>query len=106
MFFHASCTERRNNRIGNLKKESRGWVKNEVEKRAFITNHFSQIFRSSGSHDTQRLLDCVEPKVTQETNARMTQAFTCEEVYATLKSIGSLKAPGPDGIPALFYKEY
>jgi hypothetical protein len=29
-----------------------------------------------------------------------------DEVYAALKSIGNLKAPGPDGMPALFYKEY
>lgn len=32
--------------------------------------------------------------------------FTREEVVAALKSIGSLKAPGPDGLPAAFYKEY
>ena len=81
-------------------------MENEVEKRAFITNHFSQILRSSGGHDTQWLLDCVEPKVTQEMNARLTQAFTGEEVYAALKSISSLKAPGPNSMPALFYKEY
>jgi len=44
-FFHASCTKRRRkNKIGSLK--------NEVEKRNFISNHFSQLFRSSGNHKT------------------------------------------------------
>lgn len=32
--------------------------------------------------------------------------FTREKVVAALKSIGNLKAPGPDGLPSLFYKEY
>jgi hypothetical protein len=39
-------------------------------------------------------------------NSALLREFWREEVYATLKSIGNLKAPGPDGIPALFYKEY
>jgi hypothetical protein len=66
MFFHASCSERRRcNRIGNLQKEDGGWVEDEVEKRPFITNHFSQLFRSSGNQNSQRLLDCVESKVFQ-----------------------------------------
>jgi len=65
-FFHASCSERRRcNRIGILQKEDGGWVEDEVEKRAFITNHFSQLFRSAGSQNSQRLLDCVESKVFQ-----------------------------------------
>jgi hypothetical protein len=39
-------------------------------------------------------------------NIRLLEEFTREEVVAALKSIGNLKAPGPDGLPALFYKEY
>jgi hypothetical protein len=106
-FFHASCMERRRkNKIGSLKKESGGWVEKEVEKRNFITNHFSQLFRSSGNQNSERLLDCVENKVTNEMNAALLQDFARDEVYAALKSIDNLKAPGPDGMPALFYKEY
>ena len=29
-----------------------------------------------------------------------------EEVWAVLESIGDLKAPGIDGLPAIFYKHY
>lgn len=60
-FFHASCMARKQqNMIGKLRKEDGGWVENEVEKRTFITNHFAQLFRSSGNQNSQRLLDCVE----------------------------------------------
>jgi len=44
--------------------------------------------------------------VTSEMNSGLLQDFSREEVYAALKSIGNLKAPGPDGMPAIFYKEY
>ena len=81
-------------------------MENEVEKRTFITNYFSQLFRSSGNQNSQRLLECVENKVTSDTNNKLLEEFTREEVVAALKSIGNLKAPGPDGLPALFYKEY
>lgn len=81
-------------------------MENEVEKRTFITNYFSQLFRSSGNQNSQRLLECVENKVTSDMNNKLLEEFTREEVVAALKSIGNLKAPGPDGLPALFYKEY
>lgn len=31
---------------------------------------------------------------------------TQEEVWNTLKGMGSLKSPGPDGMPPIFYKKY
>ena len=36
----------------------------------------------------------------------LTRPYTRVEVMALLKSIGNLKAPGLDGMPALFYREY
>jgi hypothetical protein len=41
LLFHVSCSERRKNKIGILERRRGGLVENEVEKRAFITNHFS-----------------------------------------------------------------
>lgn len=105
-FFHASCSERkRSNKIGKLKSPDGRWVEEE-EKRRLITNYFSELFRSSGNCDTRRLLDCVETKVTSDMNTQLLAEFTRDEVQVALKSIGNLKAPGPDGLLALFYKEY
>lgn len=44
--------------------------------------------------------------MTREMNNLLLEEFTREEVVAALKSIGSLKGPGPDGLSAAFYKEY
>lgn len=106
-FFHAACSERkRSNRIGKLRKENGGWEEEEAEKRRFISNYFENFFRSSGYRNTQKLLDCVQRKVTRSMNENLMKPFTREEVYQALKSIRNLKAPGPDGMPALFYKEF
>jgi hypothetical protein len=39
-------------------------------------------------------------------NTSLTREFMEEEVKGALDSIGDLKAPGPDGMPAIFYKRF
>jgi len=106
-FFHSWCTERRKrNKIGRIRKDDGGWVEDEVEKQGFIANHFVQLFRAGAVGDTQRLLQAVSPKVTAEMNENLMREFSHEEVKSALDSICDLKAPGPDGMPGLFYKSF
>jgi hypothetical protein len=44
--------------------------------------------------------------VTEEMDNSLLREFTEEEVCEALDSIGDLKAPGPDGMPAIFYKKH
>jgi hypothetical protein len=44
--------------------------------------------------------------VTEEMNNSLLKEFTEVEVCEALDSIGDLKAPGPDGMPAIFYKKH
>jgi hypothetical protein len=104
-FFHQCCKERRHNRIGKLKKANGGWAE-EVEKQGPIPNYFKNLFRSQGMNDTQQLLNVVVPRVTSEMNEALVAPFSEEEVSAALNSIGDLKAPGPDGMPSIFYKQF
>ena len=39
-------------------------------------------------------------------NERVSAEFTAEEIKASLDSIGDLIAPGNDGMPLVFYKNY
>lgn len=39
-------------------------------------------------------------------NNDLMREFSQEEIKSALESIGDLKAPGPDGMPALFYKRF
>lgn len=44
--------------------------------------------------------------VTDEMQADLAQAYTREKVNATIKEMAPLKAPGPDGMPPLFFQNY
>jgi hypothetical protein len=39
-------------------------------------------------------------------NNSLVKEFTREEIKAALDSIGDMKAPGPDGMPSAFYKNF
>lgn len=39
-------------------------------------------------------------------NSDLVREFTPEEVKSALEAIGDLKAPSPDGMPAVFYKRF
>jgi hypothetical protein len=78
-------------------------------KKSFVSNYFTQLFRSSqvaGAGQLQHLLDAVQPSVTAAMNEHFLKEFTCEEIKQALNSIGDLKVPGPDGMPAIFYKNF
>lgn len=47
----------------------------------------------------------VVPRITSEMNEFLLKEFKEEEIKKALDSIGDLKAPGPDGMPAVFYKQ-
>uniref|UniRef100_A0A2N9GI95 Reverse transcriptase domain-containing protein n=1 Tax=Fagus sylvatica TaxID=28930 RepID=A0A2N9GI95_FAGSY len=48
----------------------------------------------------------IMPVVTEEMNADLNRAFSPGEVVAALKQMAPLKAPGPDGLPPLFFQKY
>jgi hypothetical protein len=81
-------------------------VQGEVEKQDFITNYFMQLFSSNVDGDAQHLLDAVQTRVTTEMNTQLMADFTEEEIKCALDNIADLKALGPDGMAAIFYKKF
>jgi hypothetical protein len=104
-FFHSFASERKkHNRIKHLKLEDGSVVEGEAEMAAVVTNYFNELFTSSAGHRMNELLEHVVHRVTPEMNDMLLREFTREEVKDALNCIGDLKAPGPDGMPAIFYK--
>ena len=44
--------------------------------------------------------------VTDEMRAELDKPYTSEEVGEAIRQMAPLKAPGPDGMPPLFYQTY
>jgi hypothetical protein len=54
-------------------------------------------------HRINEVLTKVEPRITPEINASLRADYTVDKIKEALDSIGDLKAPGPDGMPAIFF---
>jgi hypothetical protein len=106
-FFHAHASERRRvNKIKKLRREGGGVVEREEELGPFITNFYKSLFLSSAGQINDDLLQHIPESVTPKMNETLAMPYTVEEVKAALNSIGDLKAPGPDGMPSIFYKRF
>jgi hypothetical protein len=53
-----------------------------------------------------KLLDLFQPSISDDDNSILCVIPTESEIYTALASLGRLKAPGPDGLTALFYLKY
>ena len=52
-----------------------------------------------------RVSDLMSPKISAETRSFLLQAVTDDEVKGPMFSLGSEKAPGPDGFTTHFFKK-
>ena len=54
----------------------------------------------------EECLDAVDARVTEDMREFLSTQFTAEEVQAALFQMGPTKAPGPEGMNALFYQKF
>jgi len=72
----------------------------------FIANQYQNLFLSQAGDHESDVIQCVQRRVSPEMNEALLAPFTGDEVWAALESIGDLKAPGADGMPSIFYKQF
>ena len=106
-FFHLSTlVRRRRNRINEIKLEDGSWINTREE----IQNYFNGNFKSLYQYECQDVLEdlenLIEPCVLEEENEELCRVSSREEIREVVFEMKSLKTPGPDGFPALFYKHY
>jgi len=71
-----------------------------------VQNYFENLFSTEVGEMDNNILADVCRKVTPEMNVELTAPFGGEDVKKALFHIGDLKAPGPDGMHAKFYKRF
>ena len=106
-FFHNYATQRkRRNTIKGL-VDNLGVLHEEREAMCKLVQDFFESLHTSEVQDIDAsVLNDVQKKVSVEMNRGLTAPFTPDEVRKVLFSIGDLKAPGPDGLHAVFYKRF
>jgi hypothetical protein len=106
-FFHQKANQRkRKNRIEHL-MDDQGIQHYEHEKiEEILLKHFKNLFTSQDTSHISRTVDVVKNTITPEIYSHLGAEFTIEEVTEAITSMKGLAAPGPDGLPAVFYHTY
>ena len=105
-FFHnVASARKRRNQIKKLLDENGVWVQG-TEMKDHIKRYFANLFTSEVTQPNQDVLSLIPRKITEEMNNALLAPYTNDEVRKALFDIGDLKAPGPDGLPAIFHKNY
>lgn len=77
-------------------------AKEDIEK-AFA-DYYKDLFSTGMSLEIDACTRALKKKVTWEMNTKLVAEFTVEEISTALNQMPPLKAPGPDGFSAFFYK--
>ena len=103
-FFHSKASQRRRKiYITKLYDADGRWCSRQDQICDTIVNFYKTLFTSEEPNNFEEVIDTIPHVVTIEMNVKLEADFTIEEVEIALKQMAPLKAPGPDGMPPLFY---
>lgn len=71
-----------------------------------VTSYFDGLFKSSCPLISLADLNMIDKRLTESMIESLLKPFSQEQVVAALASMHPCKSPGPDGCPALFYKQH
>ena len=92
--------------LSKLHDANGGWCSSQDQVNATIVDFYQTLFTLGNPSNFEEVIETIPHVVTDEMNDILMAEFHIEEVEVALKQMAPLKAPGPDGMPPLFYQSY
>ena len=106
-YFHSKASHRfRRNKISGLRNLDNVWCTSDLQIKDIAVEYFQSLFSSSHPSVQSDIFEAVMPSVSLEMNEQILKPFTREEVEVALHQMEPITAPGPDGMPPLFYHSF
>ena len=106
-FFHSRASHRyRKILIMGINDHHGVWKEEPNAIAEVLTKFYHDLFTTSNPTLHQGVLDQIPQVITAEMNHELTCNFEEWEVAQALKQMAPLKAPGPDGMPPLFFQHF
>ncbi|XP_059277797.1 uncharacterized protein LOC132031975 [Lycium ferocissimum] len=103
-FFHSVIKGRRKRlNLQRIQDNDEVWREGSQDIANTAIHHFHKIFNHSDAVEDLSLLNCLQPRVTQEENDMLTTLPTMEEVKASIFSINPDSSLGPEGLDSTSY---
>ena len=106
-FFHSKATNKyQKNFIHKLRKSDGQWSANNEEVVDILIQYYKELFTSANPTFPGEVLLTIHTWVSAQMNNKLSVDFKAWEVHEAVKQMAPLKAPGPDGMPPIFFQNF
>ena len=106
-FFHSKATKRlRKNLIRDIRDRNGAWLIEQEDIGHVMESYYKELFSPSNPNLEVNSLEKIPCMVTDMMNVELVKEFTELEVKEASNQMAPLKAPGPNGMPPLFFQHF